>query len=325
MGTPFNRSAFPYQYDREIAKMFYGQYADLPTEWDKIAKVEDFPKGRYLSNAEISPLGSLRQMGEGEEISFDTPAEGHKKTIQPTKFGLGFQVTEEAQEDDLHGAVSKLPQSLARSAGYAIEQNFFNLFNNGFTTATAWDGVAAFANSHTGMKSGATINNYAASDLSQTSLEAAFDYFDTLKDEAGFPLMAKPDKLLIPTQLKWVANDLLKATGRVWDLTSRGSGYYTVGSGDSVAPGNGPWKNGLNPKDAGGIVDDWSIMVSHYLTDEDAWFLLGKDHGFYFYWKKKPTMQSSESFGSGSKLYKVSTRFAATVWDYKMAYGSVGA
>jgi len=324
MAVPFNRSAFPYQYDREIAKMFYGNYADLPTEWDRIAKVETFPKGRYLSNAELSPLGALQRMGEGTEIMFDTPAEGHKKTVEPVKFGLGFQVTEEAQEDDLLGQVGKLPQSLSRSANYCIEQNFANLFNNGFSTELAWDGVAVFANSHATMKSPAvTINNYAAADLSQTSLEAAFDYFDGLVDEAGFPLMAKPDKLLIPTELKWVANDLLKSTGRVWDYTSRASGYTTVGAGDSISPVPGPLLNGTHP--ANGLVDAWSVEVNHYLTDADAWFLLGKDHGFTFYWKKKPTMSSSDSFGTGSRLYKVVTRFAATVWDYKMSYGSVGA
>lgn len=323
MAVPMNRAGFPYQYDREIAKMFYGAYADLPTQWDKIAKVETFPKGRYLSYAELSPLGALNRMNEGEEIMFDTPAEGHKKTVQPVKFGLGFQVTEEAQEDDLQGQISKMPNSIARSAGFCIEQNFFNLFNNGFSTELAWDGLSVFNNSHATLKSGTTIDNAGAADLSQTSLEAAFEYFDNLVDEAGFPLMIKPDTLLIPNELKWVANDLLKSTGRVWDYTSRSGGYVTVAAGDSIAPVPGPLLNGTNP--ANGIVDAWKVVVSHYLTDTDAWFLLGKDHGFTFYWKKKPTMSSSESFGTGSKLYKVVTRFVPTVWDYKASYGSAGA
>lgn len=323
MSVPFNRSAFPLQTDREIAKMFYGQYADMPTEWTKLAKVENFPKGRYLSNAELSPLGGLQKMGEGEEIMFDTPAEGHKKTVQPVKFGLGFQVTEESEEDDLQGQVQKLPQSLARSANFCLEQNFFNLFNNGFSTELAWDGKAVFASNHVTMKSGTTINNLGAADLSQTALEAAFDYFDALVDEAGFPLMAKPDSLWIPPALKWVANDLLRNTGRVWDYTSRAAGYTTVGAGDSVAPGQGNLLNSTNP--ANGIVDAWKVNVSHYITDSDSWGLFGKDHGFYFYWKKKPTMKSSDSFGTGSRLYKVTTRFAPTVWDYKMSYGSPGA
>lgn len=322
MPTPFNRSAFPLQYDRELAKMFYGQYADLPQEFTKIAKIENFPKGRYLSEAELSPLGNLRQMGEGEEIMFDTPAEGHKKTIQTIKFGLGFQLTEEAMEDDLHGQVMKLPKSLARSANFCLEQNFWNLFNNGFSTTLAWDGKTVFADNHVTMKSGTTIDNKAAVDLSQPALEAAFEYFDNLVDEAGMKLLVKPKQLLIPTKLKWVANDLLKATGRVWDYSSMSKGLVNDGTANHFA-GNGPLANGLNP--AQGLVDDWSIFVSHYLTDDDAWFLLGDEHDFRFYWKKKPTMSSSDSFGTDSRLYKVVTRFVPAVFDYKAAYGSEGA
>lgn len=323
MAGIMNRGSFPLQTDREIAKMFYGTYADYPAEWSKIAHTETFPKGRYLSNGELSPLGSLNRMGEGEEIMFDTPAEGHKKTVSAIKFGLGFQVTEEMLDDDLQDQISKLPQSLARSAMYCIEQNFFNLFNNGFATELAWDGKAVFANNHVTMKSGTTINNVGAADLADVSLKAAFEYFDNLVDEAGFPLMIKPNKLLITNNQKWVANDLLKATGRVWDYGTPASGYTTVAAGDTVAPGMGPGLNGLNP--SSGIVDGWSVQTSRFLTDDDAWFLLAPEHGFTFYWKKQPKISSSDSFGTGSKLYKVTTRFAPTVWDYKPSYGSAGA
>lgn len=317
-GAPMNRGAFPYQTDREIAKMFYGEYADAPMEWSKIAKVETFPKGRYLSNAELSPLGSLNQMREGEEISFDTPAEGHKKTISVKKFGLGFQVTEEMLDDDLHDQVMKLPKSLARSANFCIEQGFWNLFNNGFASELAWDGVAVFG-SHTTLKSGDTISNLGSADLTDTSLKAAFDYFADLVDEAGQPITVKPNKLVIPNALQWVANDLLKATGRVWDYTDPTKGLVAT----STFAGQGPLLNSLNPSN--GVVDGWGVHASRYLTDDDAWFLLSPEHEFTFYWKKKPTMSSSDSFNTSARLFKVITRFAATVWDYKGAYGSPGA
>lgn len=326
-GVPMNRASFPYQYDQSISKMFYGQYTDLPSEFGMVAKVSNFPKGKSFSIAELSPLGSLRQMGEGDEISFDTPVEGHKQTVTTVKFGLGFQLTEEAADDDFHGQIMKLPQSLARSAATCRETNFWNLFNNGFTTTLGWDGKAVFADDHATMKSGTTIDNKAAADLSQTSLEAGFEYFDNLVDEAGMKILVKPDRLVIPTKLKWVANDLLKATGRVWDYSGTGGdmtkGLVSTGSaGVAQGPVNG-LLNGVNP--ANGLVDSWRVIASHYLTDDDAWFLLGPDHTFSFYWKKKPTMASSDSFGTDSRLYKVTMRFATAVHDYKCAYGSTGA
>ncbi len=305
--------------------MFYGKYADYPKEFDKIAKIETFPKGRTLTEAEMSPLGGMRAMGEGEAVSYDVPVEGHKKSIQTVKFGLGFQVTEEMSDDELFGMSKKMSSSLSRGANVCADTNFWNLFNNAFSATTAWDGAAVFGN-HTTLKSKQVISNAGSADLSQTSLEAAFEYYDNLVDEAGIKLMLKPNMLLIPNKLKWVANDLLKATGRVWDYTGTGGdrtkGLVSNGSaGIAQGPVNG-LLNGVNPKN--GLVDDWSIFASRYLSDDDAWFLLSDQHDFRFYWKKKPTMSSSDDFDTDNKMYKVIMRFAVGVFDWRGAYGSPG-
>lgn len=320
--SPMNRASYANQFDKEIAKMVYAKYADYPKEFDKLAKISNFPAGKTYTEAEISGLGQLRAMSEGEAISYDVPAEGHKKSISTVKFGLGFQRTEEMSADELFAMSGKMASSLAKSAAYAAEQNFFNLFNNGFVTTyhTAWDGKAVFADDHATLKSGTTIDNKAAVDLSQSTLEAAFEYFDTLVDEAGLPLLIKPKVLLIPTQLKWVANDLLKATGRVWDYTDRNKGLVDT----SIAGASGNFlQNGLNPNT--GIVDGWSVFVSRYITDSDSWFLLSDEHDARFMWKKKPTMSSSTDFDTDNMMYKLVMRFATAVFDYKAMYGSTGA
>lgn len=327
--APMNRSGYPLQFDKEIAKMFYGKYADYPKEFDKIAKIETFPKGRTLTEAEITPLGGLRAMGEGEGISYDVPVEGHKKSIQTIKFGLGFQVTEEMGDDELFGMSKKMSESLGRAANVCADTNFFNLFNNGFTTTTGWDGQPVFG-THTTLKSGQTITNFGSSDLTQTALEAAFEYYDNLVDEAGVKLMLKPNLLLIPNKLKWVANDLLKQTGRVWDYSTGGAwdaaaaarGIINDGTHYVGASANPNQMNTVNPKN--GIVDNWSIFVSRYLTDDDSWFLLSDQQDFRFYWKKKPTMSSSDDFDTDNKMYKVVMRFALGTFDWRGGYGGLG-
>lgn len=328
--SPMNRSSYANQFDKEIAKMVYGKYADYPKEFDKIAKIANFPAGKTYTEAEISGLGELRAMGEGEAISYDVPAEGHKKSISTVKFGLGFQRTEEMSADELFMMSDKMSSSLSKSAVYCAEQNFFNLFNNGFVTTygTAWDAKAVFADDHATLKSGDTIDNKGAVDLSQPALEAAFEYFDALVDEAGMPVVARPTMLLIPVGLKWLANDLLKSTGRVWDYYSYSKGLVADGSGTTgtaLYPGSASnnLMNGLNPSN--GIVDGWKIHVSRYLTDTDAWFLLSDQADARFYWKKKPTMSSSSDFDTDNMLYKLVMRFATAVFDYKGMYGSTGA
>jgi len=315
MGSPMNRGAFPYQTDREIGKMVMKAYMQEPTFYDKVAKIADFPQGRYYSEAEISGLGQLRAMGEGEAISFDVPAEGHKKTISTVKFGLGFQHTDEMKTDELFNMVSKIAPSMAKSAAYTREQAFWNLFNNGFSGGgeLAWDGTAVFA-AHTAMKSGATITNLGSADLTDTSLKVAFDYFLELQDEAGMPCFIDPDLLIVPNELRYIANDLLKATGRVWDATP----------GITSANSEKHNMNSLNP--TFNVVPQWDYMANRYLTDSDAWFLVSKEYAdARFYWKKKPTVSNSNDFATDNTLYKLLMRFSTGVFDYKGMYGSPGA
>lgn len=325
MATPMNRGAFPYLNDREIAKMVLAEYMKIPTFYDAVAKIMDFPKGRYYSEAEITGLGELRAMGEGEAVSFDVPAEGHKKTIQQVKFGLGFQHTDEAKMDDLFNMVSKMAPSLAESAAFCREQNFWNLFNNGFSGGgvTAWDGNPVFY-AHTTMKSGDTITNLGAADLSDTSLKAAFDYFLTLQKENGLPAYIDPDLLIIPQSSRYIAHDLLKSTGRVWEGVDEhgiaNDATHYVGTANS----DKSFSNALNP--TFNVVPKWNYMAPRYIDDADSWFLVSKKFAdARFYWGKKPTMSKSDDFATDNTLYKLIMRFAVAVFDYKGMYGSPGA
>ena len=323
MPNPMNRPGYPNQFEREIRDMFIDKYTALGSEFDKIAMIDDFGTGKTLTKAEISPLGQLRAMGEGDAISFDVPEEGHKKSLSTVKFGLGFQHTDEMSSDELFAMTKKLVASLARSAAYCRETNFWALFNLGFTTTLGWDGLSVFNDAHTTLKSGDTIDNLGAADLTDTSLKAAFDYFDSLVDEAGMKVLVKPTTLLVAPDNKYMAHDLLKATGRVWDgLTAYGhttDGTTKVG----VANAEKHFANGLNP--SFNLVPEWNYFISHFLTDDDAWFLLSDQHDFEFLWKKKPTMSKSDDFATDNTMYKVVMRFATGVFDYKGAYGSPGA
>ena len=331
--APMNRGGYPYQFDKEIAKMVYGKYADYPKQFDKIAKISNFPAGKTYTEAEISPLGALRAMGEGESISYDVPVEGHRKSIQTVKFGLGFQKTEEMTADELFNMSTKMSASLSRAAVVCAETAFWNLFANAFTATTGtlcWDDKPVFATNHSTLKSGTTINNKGTAALSQTALEAAFEYYDNLVDEAGMKIMLQPNTLVIPNTLKWVANDILKATGRIWDYSGTGAdrtrGLLSIQSSPVVQGPNNGLMNTVNPSN--GIVDSWRIFVSRYLSDSSGsgaandWYFLSDEHDFRFMWKKKPTMSSSSDFDTDNDLYKLIMRFAVGVFDYKGAYGA---
>lgn len=252
-----NRGAFPYQFDREIAKMFNQEYVQLPQEFSQIAHIDNFPKGLTYTEAEISGLGPLVAMGEGSPVDFDSPVEGHKKSISTVKFGRGFQVTEEQISDELFGNAPKMAQSLARNSTFCFETNFFNLFNNGFASVQSWDAAYVFGD-HTTLKSGKTFRNTSAAgaDLSSTSLQAAFDYFDGLEDESGVPIKITPNRLMVNTTQRVLANTLVDSTGRLWAGAALDTGLLATGAATTMPAFNGriDVKNYLNPKN--GLVSD---------------------------------------------------------------------
>lgn len=301
-----NTKVFPKSLERDINKMFFDAYIEYPREYQQIAKIETAPPGNHYREAELSPLGQLRELPEGEGIQFDLPVEGNDKTIYYTKYGLGFQITEEMMADDLFGNFKKMPSKLAKSAVQKQETVFWDLFNSGFTTQTAWDGNAVFSTSHAALKDGTSLSNKPATDgaLSETTLQAAFEYFWNAKDQAGMPITLEPWLLVAPVKLRWLIMKLWKTEGVV------GSANNDI---NTVNPAQNPDLPG------------WKPFLSRYLTSDTAWFLIAKDHDARFYWKKKPALESSDDFSTGNALFKATERMASFVMNYQGMYGNAGA
>jgi hypothetical protein len=300
-----NTKVFGKHLDGDISKIFFDDYASSPSEFDKVAKISNAPAGNHMTEAELTPLGALLEIPEGTGVNFDMPTEGHEKTIYYTKYGLGFQITQEMMKDDLFRNFEKMPGKLAKSAAYKRETVFWNLFNGAFTTITAWDAVAVFATSHATLKSATTIANKptTAGSLSETTLQAGFEYFDTLVDEAGMPLdFDGPKVLVVPTQLRYTGYKLMSTLGKL-----------------------GSANNDINVMAPGNDYVSYSLHVSRYLTSATAWFLLSPAHDFRFIWKDQAALESSDDFYTGNALFKTTMRFACGVFDYKGAWGNAGA
>lgn len=307
-----NTKDFGNHLDKDINNIFFDGYMDAPAEYTQIVSPEMAPMGDHYTGAELSPLGELREMAEGEGIEFDIPAEGHKKTVYYKIFGLGFQITKKMYRDDLFQNFKKMPAKLSKSARNKEETEFWDLFNSGFgTTQTAWDGLpifsynAAIGSTHSTLKSYEAINNEpsTAGSLSETTLQAAFEYYDTLIDEAGMPIVMRPNTLIVPTQLRYTAGKLMKNAG-------------ILGSANNDM-------NTMNP--ANGLVDAYRLHVGRFLTSSTAWFLVSNDHDLHFFWKQRPLMESADDFATGNALFKVTTEFLPFCMGYKGLYGNEGA
>jgi hypothetical protein len=196
-------------------------------------------------------LDMFVQVEEGEDYSFVTTKAGASKTLGINKYGLGISISEEAIADGKFDELADLIKKLARSAQESREIAFVNLFNNGFSSETTPDGVAAFSASHT-FPSGRTMSNVlsVASDLSESSLQTARYLFSTVfVGDTGIIYKMKPRKLLVHPANEAYAEELVGSSGKP-DTND----------------------NNLNSLARHGI----QVVSSPHLTDEDAWFLLAE-------------------------------------------------
>ena len=141
-----------------------------------------------------------------------------------------------------------------------------------------------------------------ASDLNETSLEAAVIQIAGWTDERGLLIAAKPRKLIVPPALMFVATRLLETELRV-----------------STAD------NDINAlKNNGSIPEGYA--VNHFLTDTNAWFLTTDVPNGLKHFVRMPMATSMDGdFDTGNARYKARERYSFGVSDPLGIFGSPGA
>ena len=298
---------FPQLYDnvdKMIFTVMFDAQKELPAIWREIftIKTSDRKFERVMS---VTGMQDVPEKGEGALYTTDLITPGWTKDFIHTEFGMMFEVTETALEDDQYDQLSQYARWMMLSARIVEEKRAALLFNNGFTTELSPDGVSVFNSAHV-LKAGSNGRNQlsTAADLSATSLEQALiDLQTETKDEAGH-LVAPITSLTlyIPPALEFVAERILKSTLR-------------PGSADNDT-------NALKRR-------TWNIVINPYLSDTDAWFVLASNksqHGFCSYTRVPMSMKPRQiDSRTGNLLYPIRFRRSWGVKMWQGAFGSVGA
>jgi hypothetical protein len=177
------------------------------------------------------------------------------------------------------------------------------LLNNGFTTFLSGDGVSLFSTAHPTV-SGTTNRNRPSvdADLNETSLEQAVIDIAAYVDERGLLVAARPQKLIVPPSLMFVATRLLQTELR-------------VGTAD----------NDLNALKTNGSIPQ-GYRVNHYLTDPDAWFIVTDVPNGMKHFVRSPMKTGMDGdFDTGNVRYKARERYVFGCSDPLGMYGSRGA
>jgi len=276
------------RYENQHAEIFDSENSDRAFEEEVMLS--------GFANAQVKP--------EGSAVTFDNAQETFTARYTHETIALAFSITEEAIEDNLYDRLSsRYTKALARSMANTKQVKAANVLNNAFSASyTGGDGKALLATDHPTI-AGTFSNELATSaDLNETSLEQALIDIAAFTDERGLKVAAKGMKMIIPSELQFTAERLMKSAQR-------------VGTAD----------NDINAIRSMGMLPQ-GYVVNNYLTDTDAFFIKTDVPNGLKMFVRSPIKTAMEGdFDTGNVRYKARERYSFGWSDPRGIFGSPGA
>ena len=251
-----------------------------------------------------SGFGEAPVKSEGSGVSYDQAQEVYTARYTHETIALAFSLTEEAVEDNLYDRLSaRYTKALARSMAQTKQIKAAAVLNGAFTTSIGGDGVVLCSTSHPTL-SGPNLSNTLATpaDLSETSLEQSLIDIAAFTDERGLKIAVQGLKLIIPKELMFTADRIMKSTLR-------------VGTAD----------NDVNAIRNMGMVPQ-GYVVNNFLTDPDAFFIkTDAPNGMKMFDRVAMKTGFEGDFDTGNVRYKARERYSFGFSDPRGLFGSPGA
>ena len=284
--------------------LFGLEYARYENEHTEIFITESSDRA-FEEEVILSGFGAAPTKSEGSAVTFDDAQEVYTARYTNETIALAFSLTEEAVEDNLYDRLSaRYTRALARSMAHTKQVKAAAILNNAFDSSyTGGDGLELISTAHT-LANGNTFANEptTAADLNETSLENGLIDVSNFVDERGLKVALRGMKLVVPAQLQFIAERLLKS---------------------ELRPATAD--NDINAVRSLGMVPE-GYTVNHFLTDTDAWFMLTDAPNGLKHFQRTPIRTAMEGdFDTGNVRYKARERHVFGWSDPRGIYGSPGA
>jgi hypothetical protein len=298
-----SRSQLVKELEPGLNALFGLEYKRYENEHEEIFDKETSERA-FEEEVMLSGFGNAAVKSEGSGVSYDQANETFTARYTHNTIALAFAITEEAIEDNLYDRLaSRYTKALARSMANTKQVTGANVLNNGFSTSyLGGDGSPLFSTTHATIAGTFQNTLTTAADLNETSLEQSLIDIANFTDERGLKVAAQGTKLIVPVQLQFTAERLMKSAGR-------------VGTSD----------NDINAIKNMGMVSG-GYTVNHFLTDTDAFFIKTDAPNGLKYFERSPIRTSMEGdFDTGNVRYKARERYSFGWSDPRGVYGSPGA
>jgi len=286
--------------------LFGMEYDRYENEHEQIFSIESSDRA-FEEEVMLTGFGSAPVKQEGAGVNYDSAQESFTARYTHETIALAFALTEEAIEDNLYDRLSvRYTKALARSMANTKQVKAAGILNNAFNTTGAYnggDGVSLCNSAHpTALGPNFSNTPTVASDLNETSLEQGIIDVAGFTDERGLKVAIQVTKMVVPKELQFTAERLMKTTLR---------------------PGTAD--NDINAVRSMGMVPQ-GYTVNHFLTDVDAWFLLTDAPNGLKMFQRSPIKNAFEGdFDTGNVRYRARERYSFGWSDPRGIYGSEGA
>ena len=196
---------------------------------------------------------------------------------------------------------ARYTRALARSMSNTKQVKAANILNNAENAAfPGGDGKPLIANNHP-LATGGTFSNVlaTAADLNETSLEQSLIDISSFVDERGLKIAAQGVKMIIPKELQFTAERLMKSPQRT-----------------STAD------NDINAIVSMGMVPQ-GYRVNNFLSDNDAYFLMTDvPNGFKMFVRAPIKTAMEGDFDTGNVRFKARERYSFGFSDPRCVFGN---
>lgn len=293
--------------DIPLNEVYWLYLSETKPEYSMWANVESTDMA-FEDSIKVGEFGNVPEKPEGALFQFENIPSSATKRITPVEFGLGYTITRKMRDDDKHGVMVNLTQSLRRSVRHLYEVRSYRIFNNATSASAEFlglDGKPLIATDHPIMGGGTQANRPAADvDISSVAVEAAVLNFHARLGESSQPRLVTPRMAILGGPFQYQAarifsNAMLAGTA----------------NNDENWVRKGPDSNGIS-----------EYLPSRYLASTNDWFILGdkSDTTLTLRVRVSPEFQVGSDFRTDNFLARVYCRIESGFFNYHHIYGSTG-
>jgi hypothetical protein len=286
-----------------VRDWFGRDYNEHPTEYTELFDVRKSTKN-YEEDVEVTGFGLAPVKTEGGGVSYDSEAQGITKRYTHVAYALGFIVTKEELDDNQYKEKAfRRAKSLSFSMRQTREIVGANVLNRAFTAGyPGGDGKELAATDHPSLDGTQTNELSPGADFSEAALEDLLILMHNAKNSRGLRIAVKAQKLIIPPALVFEAQRVLKS-----ELRSNSA------------------ENDINAVRSMGMLPG-GIVVNHYLTDTDAFFIkTDVQNGLLWFDRMATELSNDNDFDTMNAKAKAYMRFTAGWTDWRGVFASTGA